>query len=51
MYGNISLTPVYKPVCDMTELLRDRKDADYSGYLAEAKEQKRRLVELYNSRK
>ena len=51
MYGNISLTPIYEPVCEMTELLRDRKEADYSEYLEAAKEQKRRLVELYNARK
>ena len=51
MYGNISITPVYEPVCEITELLRDKKDTDYSEYLNRAKEQKQRLVELYNARK
>ena len=51
MYGNISITPIYEPICEITELLRDRKDVDYSGFLAKAKEQKEKLVELYNARK
>ncbi|MBQ9384656.1 MAG: Hpt domain-containing protein [Ruminiclostridium sp.] len=51
MYGNISLTPIYEPINEMTELLRDRKEADYSPYLNKAKEQKKNLVELYNARK
>lgn len=51
MYGNISLTPIYEPVCEITELLRERADADYSEYIEKAKEQKRRLVEIYNARK
>ena len=50
MYGNISITPVYDPVCKITELLRERKDVDYSALIAEAKEQKQRLVDLHNSR-
>lgn len=51
MYGNISITPIYEPVCEITELLRERKDTDYSLYLRKAKEQKQKLVELYNARK
>ena len=51
MYGNMSLTPIYGPICEMTELLRERKDTDYSKYIAEAREQKQRLVDLYNGRK
>ncbi len=50
MYGNISITPIYEPVCEITELLRDRKDADYSALIAKAEEQKAKLVELYNAR-
>lgn len=50
MYGNIAITPVYEPICEITELLRDRKTADYSALIAKAKEQKKRLVELYNAR-
>ena len=29
MYGNISITPVYDPICEITELLRAKQDADY----------------------
>jgi lipopolysaccharide biosynthesis regulator YciM len=50
MYGNISITPVYEPICEITELLRDRKDADYSALIAKAREQKKKLVELHNAR-
>ena len=46
MYGNISLTPIYKPLSEMTELLRSRTDTDYSALLAEAKTQKKKLEEL-----
>ena len=31
--GNLSLTPLYSPVAELTEHLRARKDMDYSGYL------------------
>ena len=51
MYGNISIMPVYEPICEITELLRDRKDVDYSPFIAKAREQKQRLVDLHNSRK
>lgn len=46
MYGNISLTPIYEPLSEITELLRDRKDVDYSPFLAEAKEQKQKLNDI-----
>ena len=51
MYGNISITPIYEPISEITELLRDRKDADYAPYIARAKEQKQKLIDLYNARK
>ncbi len=51
MYGNISLTPIYQPICQITELLREKKDVDYSGYLAKAKAEKKRLDDLYTARK
>ncbi len=31
--GNLSLTPIYRPVCEMTELLRARENVDYRPYL------------------
>ncbi|MCR4645961.1 MAG: Hpt domain-containing protein [Oscillospiraceae bacterium] len=39
MYANLSLTPLTKPVIEMTELLRNRTDTDYSALLSEAKKQ------------
>ena len=33
MYANLSLTPLIKPVSEMTELLRNRTQTDYSGYV------------------
>ena len=32
--GNLSITPVYEPVCEVVELLRARQDADYPALLA-----------------
>lgn len=46
MYGNISLTPIYEPISQMTELLRSRTDTDYMPYILEAAAQKQRLEEL-----
>ena len=31
--GNLSLTPIYRPVSEMTELLRARASVDYRPYL------------------
>ena len=50
MYGNISITPIYEPISEITEQLRSRNSIDYSQYLQRAKEQKQKLVELYNAR-
>ncbi len=46
MYANLSLTPLIKPVSEMTELLRSRTNTDYSALLAEAKEQFEALCSL-----
>lgn len=45
-YGNLSLTPVYAPVAEMTELLRAGTPEGCSGLLAEAKKQKAALDAL-----
>lgn len=44
--GNLSLTPLYKPASEITELLRGGAAADVSAPLAELQEQKRRLQAL-----
>ena len=46
MYANLSLTPLTKPVSEITELLRSRTDTDYSALLAEAKAQFEALCSL-----
>ncbi len=48
MYGNLSLTPLYKPVQEMTELLRGRTKADYTPLLNEFLARKAELDALMN---
>ena len=33
--GNLALEPIYRPVSEMTELLRAGKEADYDAYLTQ----------------
>jgi len=44
--GNLSLTPLYKPVSEMTELLRSKEDADYSAYVKEIVDQREALRKI-----
>ena len=44
--GNLALTPVYDPVCEMTELLRAKKEADYVSYLETILKEKEKLAAL-----
>lgn len=46
MYANLSLDPLTKPVSEITELLRNKSDADYTALLAEAKVQYAALTAL-----
>ena len=46
LYANLSLTPLTKPVTEMTELLRNRTKTDYSGLITEAKSQYAKLNSL-----
>ena len=46
MYANLSLTPLTKPVSEMTELLRSRTDTDYSALMEETAAQFARLCSL-----
>ncbi len=43
--GNLALTPLYRPVSEMTELLRARKDADYMTIYREMKSSRDWLLE------
>ena len=44
--GNLALTPVYQPVYEITELLRERKDIDYSEYIKTISEKRKELAAL-----
>ena len=44
--GNLALTPIFKPVSEMTELLRTRTDTDYTPLYDEMKAQYDKLVAL-----
>ncbi len=44
--GNLSLTPMYEKVSEMTELLRAGKDADYALLLRQLLEQRDGLIRL-----
>ncbi len=41
--GNLALTPISEPVNEMVELLRNKSDADYMGYLERIEERKKQL--------
>ena len=42
--GNLALTPIYEPVYEITELLRERRDIDYSQYLKTISEKRLELA-------
>lgn len=46
MYANLSLTPLSKPIIEMTELLRSRTEMDYSSLLDKVKTQFTKLKNL-----
>ena len=45
--GNLSLTPIYDPVSQMTEQLRASEDADYMAFLTVVLEQRGKLRALF----
>ena len=44
--GNLALTPIYTPVYEITELLREKRDIDYSPYLNTITEKRKELSGL-----
>ena len=44
--GNLAITPLYEPVCELTELLRAETDMDYSGLLATIQQEHEKLCAL-----
>lgn len=47
--GNLSITPLYEIVYELTELLRIEKDIDYSNYLNKLLIKREELLELIKS--
>ena len=46
--GNLSLTPLYEKVCEITELLRAKTEMDYSELLQGILDEKKILEDLIN---
>ena len=44
--GNLALTPLYSPICEITEHLRSRTEMDYAPLLETIFEQKEKLAAL-----
>jgi hypothetical protein len=44
--GNLSLDQLYKPISEITELLRNETDTDYSALVEEILKQRKLLVEF-----
>ena len=44
--SNLSITPILKPIEEMTELLRARTDTDYSALLAQVMEKRAELEKI-----
>lgn len=47
--ANLALTPVLRPVSEMTEYLRNRTDMDYSDLLKTAQEEMARLNSIFSA--
>lgn len=45
--GNLSLTPMYESLSELTELLRAGAEADYSAYMGELLHKRARLQALF----
>ncbi|MCR4770683.1 MAG: Hpt domain-containing protein [Oscillospiraceae bacterium] len=44
--GNLALTPIYAPTAELTERLRDGREADYAALLTEILSQRDALIAL-----
>lgn len=47
--GNLALTPIYEPICKITELLRARTDTDYAALLNNIMEKRDELLHICES--
>ena len=48
VFGNLSITPIYEIVYELTEELRERKDIDYKDYIEKLLEKREELIKLIN---
>lgn len=46
--GNLALTPMYNSLSELTELLRNNKDADYLAIYKSVKEMRDKLLKIIN---
>ena len=44
--ANLSITPLYEVICEITELLRNRQDVDYSAVLEKMKAVRKGFADL-----
>ena len=44
--GNLALTPIYRPVCEITELLREKRETDYLPLVQGIREARDQLAAL-----
>ena len=41
--GNLALTPILTPVCEITEMLREKKETDYTALVQVIREEREKL--------
>ena len=46
VFGNLALTPIYQPLCDLTEALRHRTGEDYMSLYSKMRSEKDRLLSM-----
>ena len=44
--ANLAVTPIFEPICEITELLRARTETDYSALLNRIKEKRDELLRI-----
>ena len=44
--GSLALTPLYEPICQMTELLRKQTQTDYTDFCETIKSERKKLLAL-----
>ena len=44
--GNLALSPLFDPICEITELLRARTDTDYTGLIGKIRAAQEELIRI-----